>query len=571
MKYFIHSVFSHRWAILFAILTGIIIAFPQFYFRYDHKDIYSGIDLMGTDAEIAYWSRVQEVRDGYFSLGNVYSTEGKNLPYLQPPLSEIIVASLGKSLFLDTKDTILLGKFFFPMLIFLLIYALVYQLTKSKIIGLICSTTVLLSSDFFSLHTIADLFVNHKIKNTFLDYARPIAPQTHLLFFYGFLLLFWLFLEKKQWIYGIMSSVVLGLSFYTYPYTWTFLYTFLGCLIFVLIWQKKWFDIKNIILIGFSSLIIAIPYFLNLLKVFEHPLYSEVSSRFGIIKTHIPQIGVTVAVLLIIFLLFFPRKRNKRYSFCLSLVVTPLVVLNQQVITGRLMQPGHYHWYYFRPLLIIFLIIIIFEYLNQKIKQVSNQKFWYRLIIGLIFTVNLCNGFLIQFNSYNFHKSNFIEKQRYGPILHWLNNNIAEKGEIFTNFEISDLISAYTSLNALHSCFAENYLAEVLFLEYRLDGLDDKQASETFFKDRKKISSYIYGMYYREKFGDYGKIPDRRINHLVNQYNRFLSLSLPYIFTKYQIKYIIWDTAKQPNWKLNRYPFLSEIYQKNGIKIYRVK
>jgi len=37
--------FNHKLAIIIAVLIGIIMAFPQAYFRWDNKDAYQGIDL----------------------------------------------------------------------------------------------------------------------------------------------------------------------------------------------------------------------------------------------------------------------------------------------------------------------------------------------------------------------------------------------------------------------------------------------------------------------------------------------------------------------------------------------
>jgi len=572
MKKFLKILIRHKWAVFLAVLVGIIMAFPQAYFRYDYKDIYQGIDLKFTDAEPFYWNRIQEVRDGYFLLGSVYLAEGKDSPYLQPPLSEIIVASLGNIFFLDTKNTILLSRFLFPILVFLFIYALVYKLTKRRVIGLISSSLILLTDNLQSIYS---LLFNQTLQNNALSYARPVCPQVHLLFFFSFLLFFWIFLQKKKWLYGLISALILGLSFYTYPYTWTFIYAFLGLLSFIFLWQKRWMDIRNIILIGISSSLIAIPYFINLFYAFHHPLYSEASLRFGMIKSYTPQIGIVVVLLLLIFL-FFSKKFKERYYFSLALILTPLIVLNQQIVTGFAMIPDHYHWYYHRPLLIIFLIIIVFERLTLITNKLIYRKFYYSFVL-LILSISLLNGFIIQLNNYNLHSKNSLEQQRYGSIFNWLNNYAFKDEMVFTNLDISNLISGYTSLNVWNFHHAGYYLVsnEVtqkgLFLNYRLDGLNKEQAMERFLKDRKDISHYLYNEHYRKKFGAYSKIPDEKISYLVERYIEFLNDSFDSVLREYNIKYIVWDIQNQPNWQLDDYSFLEPAYQKDGIAIYKVK
>ncbi len=572
MKKFLKILIRHKWAVFLAVLVGIIMAFPQAYFRYDYKDIYQGIDLKFTDAEPFYWNRIQEVRDGYFLLGSVYLAEGKDSPYLQPPLSEIIVASLGNIFFLDTKNTILLSRFLFPILVFLFIYALVYKLTKRRVIGLISSSLILLTDNLQSIYS---LLFNQTLQNNALSYARPVCPQVHLLFFFSFLLFFWIFLQKKKWLYGLISSLILGLSFYTYPYTWTFLYAFLGLLSLIFLWQKRWIDIRNIILIGISSSLIAIPYFVNLFYAFHHPLYSEASLRFGMIKSHSPQIGIIVVLFLLIFL-FFSKKCKERYYFSLALILTPLIVLNQQIITGLVIIPDHYHWYYHKPLLIIFLIIIIFEKLIPITNKSIYRKFYYGLVL-LIVSISLLNGFMVQLSNYNSHSKNSLERQRYGPAFDWLNSYAIKDEMVFTNLEIANLISGYTSLNVWNFHIVGHYLvsSEIiqkgLFLNYRLSGLDKEQAMERFLKDRKDISHYLYSEQYRKQLGAYSKIPDEKISYLVERYIEFLNDSFDSILREYNIEYVIWDIYNQPNWQLDDYSFLEQAYQKDGIAIYKVK
>jgi len=577
MKAISQFLLKHKWVIVLSVLTGIIMSFPQAYFRYEYRDIYQGIDLNFTDAELFYWGRIQEVRDGRPMLGNVNLFEGKDLPYVHSPLSENITALLGGILFLDIKNTILISRFFFPIFVFLLIYFLIFLLTKKKIIGLVGSSMVLLTGNLLSFGVLRDLLLNQTIPHSALVYARPVAPQVHLLFFYGFLLLFFLFLQKKKLIYGVTSSIIAGLSFYTYPYNWTFIYVFMGLLLLIFALRGKWSDVKNIFWIIFGGLIISIPYWINVLNTLKHSFYNEVVARVGLVGTHYPQLGIVVVALLVIFLLFFSKKRKKRYYFCLSLVLTPIVLLNQQIITGKVIASDHYHWYYNKPLLIIFLVIIIFEWLDKKnIHSFIHSKF-YVCLVGAVLIFSFSNGFLTQLSSYNFYKEDTIRQQRYGSVINWL-NQFAQKDEVvFSSFEISNLITSYTSLNVVTSDFATHgfisnkALLERLFLTYRMEGLNDNEVLDRMFKDRAAVSQYIYGQYYLKKLGDYSKIPDNQLIAFSDQYGKFSSLPISYVFDKYNIKYIIWDKANYQNWRLDNYHFLEQVYKGNGIAVYKIK
>ncbi|MFH0805611.1 MAG: hypothetical protein ABIG88_02525 [Patescibacteria group bacterium] len=578
MKKFLQILVNHKWAIVLAVLVGIIIVFPQAYFRYDNKDIYQGIEInLGGADEAFYLNRIQEIRDGHFSLGNSCWIEGKDLPYLQPSLSEKINALTGQFFGLNLANTVLLERFLFPIIIFLFIYVLVYFLTKRKITASMAAVVVLLSTELTSPRILWNLLI-HQMPDRSLPFSHIISPQTHLLFFFGFLLFFWIFLENKKWIYGIISSIILGLSFYTYPYTWTFLYTFLGILIIIFIYRKMWPEIKNIILISLGGVIIASLYFWNIFKAMQYPLYSEISLRFGIVKTHLPQVGLTVLILLILFLFFFPRLEEKKYSFFLALVLAPFIVLNQQIITGMAMMPDHYHWYCHKPLALIIIIIIIFSQIEKRIKKHFFKKIFIISLVGLILFVNFYNGILVQNKVYNIHKEPAIENQQYGPVFEWLNNHSQKDEVIMTNNYVSRLVVIYTSLNSVtnlgsaHYYLAadENQLWQRMFLEHRLNGLEGEEAFKIFSKDRIYISGEVYGEYYRKSYKGHENIPDEKIYSIAEEYKKSLDIPLKDILRKYQVKYLIWDTNADPNWSIDKYSFFEQVYQVKDIKIYQI-
>lgn len=579
----------HKLAIITAILIGVIIAFPQVYFQLTEKDSYQGIALGGTSDEMSFLMRIQEVRDGHYTLANSSWAEGKDLPYLPPPLSENIASFTGQIFGLNLIDTITLNRFIFPIFVFLLIYALLYQLSKRKSVALVASITVLLSTNLVNPMAVWNLLVYRKTYTDFILFSRFISP-INLTFFFGFLLLFWFFLKspeleqaqygvKRKWVYGILSGIVLGLSFYTYPYTWTFLFAFLGCLILIFIYKKEWIKIKDIILVTFIALLIAIPYFWNLWQAMHHPLYSEIAFRFGLIKTHSPQVGALVLILLSVFLLFFSRERKDRYYFCLGLVLTPLIVLNQQIITGMIMIPDHYHWYYHSPLAIIIIAIIIFELFEKKINRPFLRKSsWLSLIILILF-VNFYNVWIVQSSFYQRQEPIAIKNQRYGPVFKWLRHNTQKDQVVAGDETTSCLIPIYTSLNTIscddgHYTLAadEEQVMERIFLILRLNGLKEEGQvlPEYFFENRAYLSARIYGAYYRKQMGDYGLIPDEKLYFLVNKYREFLVVSLEDILRKYQVDYLLWDTLKHPQWQIEQYSFLEQIYQIDGFKIFKL-
>ena len=569
---------THQWAILLAFLVGIIVAFPQFYFSYDHSETYQGIYIANSDSEAYYLNRVQEVRDGHPSLNSAHFKDGKDDPYLFPPLDEILVAYLGKTFFLDLNNTILLARFLFPFLGFLAVYGFVFLLSKEKLTAISAATAVCLAKSLLSRGALIALLKGEASVTAFLDLGRPVHPQVDFLFFFGFLLFFWLFFERKRWIWGAASALILGSSFYAYPYTWSFLYAFLGVLCLILLFQKKRQDIKRIALVAMGGIIIAIPYFLNFYEATLYPFFEEIIFRGRLVETHQIILGFLVPSMFIIFLLFFPRKWRQQYIFSLALFIAPFIVLNQQIITGKDFSSGHYHWNYHQPLAVVFLIIILFYQIKfwsrragKLFKNINTSKILAFLIIG----VSIYTGIVIQSASYAKSEDQILYDQRYGPVVEWLNVNTEKEEVVLAAPEQLDILLIYTSLDSFYPngpylSTSNEKLLTALFLFYRLDGVSGEDARDLFLREqeRRKISFNVYGAYYKNISGDAKSIPDQILYSFAEKYQDFLLIPLDKFFKMYDIKYVVWDKKNHPKWQPDQYQFLNKVYEEGDFAIY---
>ena len=575
----------HKWAILLAFLVGVIVAFPQLYFSYDNSETYQGIYVSSTDNEYSYLNRVQEVRDGHFSLGSPVFKEGKNDPYIQSPGGEILVAYLGKIFFLDLNGTILLSRFLFSFLGFLAIYSFVFLITKEKLTASAAAITVILARFILSRGGLFALLRGESPVDQFLDLYRPIQPQVSFLFFFAFLVFFWLFFERKQWRWGIISALILGISFYIYPYTWSFLCAFLGALFLILLFRKKKQEARRIFFLALAGIIIAIPYFINVYRLNLYPSLEEISYRFRLVETHQPILGFLVPTLFVVFLIFFPKQWKERFIFCLALLIAPFIVLNQQIITGKELSSGHYHWFYHQPLTIIFLIIILLYWVkfwqarlsaNREkpgpLKKINAVKVLAFLIIGF----SIYTGVIIQASSYGKSEEKILSDQRYAKVVQWFNLNAQKDEVVLADRYQSDILSIYTSLNQFYATHSFIYLSATnertlssLFLLYRLDGVSGPESENLFLgEERGVLSVRVYGTYYKNIAGTASAIPDEILLSFAEKYRNFLLIPLDKIFEIYDIKYIAWDKINHPRWQLDQYPFLTKVYEEGDFAIY---
>ncbi len=575
-------VYEHRGAIILGIIVSLLCAFPQVYFRIDHRNdgIYQGIELLPDSP----WSaRAREVMDGHPWFGNIYNKDGKDQPYLFQPLGSMVVAYTGELFSLDINNTLLLSRLVFPFVVTILIYSFVFLVSRDKFAALTSAAILLLADSV--LRPFGILQVLHgELPDEFLRIARPVNPAMIYVFFFGFLVSFWCYFKDRSVRFGLLSALLLGLNFYNYLYTWTYLYAFGGLLALFYIMERQWKEVTRLAYVFLGALIVAIPYGINLYKVTSYPTYEEVAARFGMVFTHAPlYVGTSVIISIFVFLFFFPQVEKRRYYFSLALVLAPFVTMNQQIITGKVLQPSHYHWFFHKPIIIIIICIVIFHVLTRF----SWTRLRMLVAVGILL-VSVGTGTFIQFLSYHQGNGNdggsiAVERQKYGLVMQWLNENVQKETMVFANDEASHMVVIYTPLNVFYHralpfaslSATKTRQLETIFTFYRLQGIDHDEAREVFFQDRERLSGIIYGIYYREVFGSYEAIPDEKVDEIVSRYQETLTIPtdtwLQDVWKKYEVEYFVWDRKKDPLWELSKYPFLKEVATFGDITIYSLK
>lgn len=572
---------QENWApLLLAALIGILAISPSFYFHY-FDDGYRGIEFFGSDAENHYLGQVQEIYDGYWGSGNIYSAENKSDPYVQQPLPAIIMALLGKFLGISARDVNMLAKFLFPAFLTIIVYLFFYSLIGRKDIALVMAAFVMLvQATWIFLNPSAWLpfLLKGEFRGTdynFISYTRPINPQISSIFFFGYLLCLWKFLfkplsEKSEKIYGAASAVILGLSFYIYFFTFSFLSALNAMLFFWFLLLKNWRQLKKITFISIGALVIAIPYFLNVWEMTKLPSYQQLSQRTGSVESRqfvFSRVwwGVTA-----VFLLFYRGARETK-ALILAFLATAFLVTNQQVITGKTVPLlVHYHWYYIAPVGGAILIHLLFFYLEKAVLlRIS------RAVMVLALALFFYAGILYQRVSFAKQYDDFIYQQRYAPVLSWLDQNIKDESVIFTNEDLASLTPAYTRHNVYYSglltdsLVSEERIRHSVYVYFLLNGITANSAKDFFYQNKNWIGGRIFSDHYRMQNGCYGCFPDSILDGLISEYRDFLNKDFLSEFQKYQVDYVVWDKEKNSEWRLDRF-FSNRVYDQDNMIIYHV-
>lgn len=155
-------------------------------------------------------------------------------------------------------------------------------------------------------------------------------------------------IKDRRVLYGILATVSFAYCVYSYFYIWTTAAAFLACLVLVwLIERPSSFkrDFLSLAALGGAWLLVLAPYAFLLSRRSE-----AMDNVQLLVYTRMPDLNrmpewVALATL---FLLIFgmARKiitiREASTLFALALALVPFAIFNQQVITGRSLQPIHY-------------------------------------------------------------------------------------------------------------------------------------------------------------------------------------------------------------------------------------
>lgn len=594
---------EHCAAYLLSAFIGFVMIYPQLLFMIQAQERFKGFNIFETDAEYYYIARIQGAREGDFRLANPLLKEGKNFPYVQPPLPEIIMAATGKIFGLGIPGTLMLFSIIAPAGIFLLIYFFVLEMTGGKkMAAILAPVVILLATNLVSYPMEFVQMLQGEFRATkFLIYSRPVSPQISSLFFFGWLLCFWKIVHTHKPQYFLLSLIIFGLSFYIYPYTWSFALVLMVVYAAHLLFQKRYDLFKTIIGIIFGGLILSIPYWINTYELIQHPSYEYLLTTYGLYESRklvfSAILFISGAMLLVLY------RWNSHFQNCFwflfSMVITGFIVINQQVITGRVLYYGHYHWYFHKPLLVVIGMIFIFTLFEKfKIKKPFLSYF-----AVFVFVVSLYNAYHVQTVSYKYHFDRYLNYQKYHKVIGFLNEN-TQAGEVvyvvgsfyypagipFAQTDIKPsrmltrFIFSYTPLNVYFFTDTTLYLTPHpqynlynLYIVLKGQGVTPEE-SFAYLRDNPKIFRDIFVTYFKVRGRPYRDltaedVTPQRIEYALSGYKNFYKMTWNEIFSRYPLDYIVWDKNDLPFWPFEeirqKENILQALYEDDGVIVYK--
>ncbi|RJR13519.1 GtrA family protein [Candidatus Parcubacteria bacterium] len=519
---------EHWMGLVLAFVVAVITIVPHFMLWNDPQ--FRGIEMMMLDAEEHYMARVHEIGEGYIVAGNTFLPD-KDKPYATPPLGEAIIALFGKTFGMEAARASIVSKPISMAVITILIYALAFSLSRSRLVALIGTAVTVFGYNLIgtSPGPFIELLRGSPGGGPFFVYSRLVNPSlSAILFFGGLLVLYRAFFmdHVARTSHIVLLGGLIGASIYMSPYPYVFLGALLICTLVWFLFRKEREKARAIFFAGTLALVVSVPFVINYLALNALPDYETVSRFLGVVERREFVLGALLPLLALCAAFIWPRLLPKEgRTFFLLACAALFLAMNHQTLTGLYLQPGHYHWYITKPLaglcvgLLIGALIMRIPYERLRVAIAS---------VILIFLFSNSLGFLAPW--YQKTHADALALQAYAPLMEHL-NTISPSTSVWASIETSAFIPIYTDHDAPNNLNTGSYpnppsfFENRLFLEYRLRGVRPAEFEKIIREEAHYVGDRLWGLWLRELTGDSAAIPEEEFERLSNLYTEFFALS----------------------------------------------
>lgn len=387
-----------KFALVPVLAIAILAMYPQITLWIAQGSEWNGSFFVSNDDEVAYAAYINSLLDG---------KPRKNDPFLATqespdhPHSE----SLYSIQFIPAYSIALPARFFglsslsaFIILMFLIavaatlaIFKLLYEITLDGPLAAAGVLTVLCLGAAVGLDGELKMWLHEQILVDFFPFLRRYQPGFAFPIFFVFCSTVWQSLthdeQKKRTIYSIASGVIFAILVFSYFYLWTAAAAWFATLALIYLVMRKTSRrdvLKTAGIIATIGIPVLIPYAILLSR--RSVNLDNVQLLRG---SHAPDffwtsliIGAIVAAAIFICIRSGLAGVTHRTIFALSFALTPILLFNQQVITGHSLQPVHYELFISNYLVLIAFVILLS--LVSKHFSRGEEKPSFRWAVGLL-------------------------------------------------------------------------------------------------------------------------------------------------------------------------------------------
>jgi len=360
-----------KWGILAAVVVTLVSLIPQFFMWGTRGSQWNGSYAEQHGDEWVYSAYVQALIDGRPRRNDPYTGRDERPGQPQPEslfsiqfVPAYLIAAPARLLGVSSSTAFILLGVIAPFLSCLAIFWLLTNVTQDEKLASAGAVLVLSFGALAAGQGLVHLFISGS-NYSFLPFLRRYEPLAPFPLFFVFCSLTWKSLNDRNnaLAWPLMAGVCLALLIFSYFFLWTPALAWLVCLAFLWFISKRddWRrEIRSFAIILICAVAALIPY---AILVARRSQIMDAGQK--LILSRAPDLFRVAELLgLAVFALLAFGVRRERIAarapatiFAASFALTPLLVFNQQIITGRSLQPFHYEWFIANYLALVGLVI----------------------------------------------------------------------------------------------------------------------------------------------------------------------------------------------------------------------
>lgn len=381
--------------------------YPQFNLRQlrgaDYRGAFASCDL----DEMAYASYLQALADGRPRLNDPYTGRDDSPSSPQPEslfsiqfFPAYLVAIPARIFGISITTMMPIVSAFSAFFTVLALFWLIVSITKDSRMAAIGALAVAVGSALISGIGAANALYEGGVAYPFFPFMRRHIPSATFPFFFAFYACLWSGLKaptkKKQIVYSTLTSLCFAATVFSYFYLWTSAAASLACLTALILifreenWQR---DFKFLLITGAICLLSLAPYAILLAN--RSPTTDKAQLLVFTRQPDLQRYIAIVGYFILLFLAFAAWKKitepkDKIAFFIAALALSPFVVFNQQILTGRSLQPFHYEFYSLNYVVALAVVLLLFIYWQQIL---SNRKIISAILLVVFALVTTAWGY----------------------------------------------------------------------------------------------------------------------------------------------------------------------------------
>ena len=370
------KVSSWKWSALAALPILLLSLGPQITFWYDRGSQWQGAYATLNADEFLYSGYLNALIDGRPRRNDPFTGEqnGETTPLPETAFSiqlipPFILSFLAKLFGISASTAFIALAPIAGLLASLSVFWLLSSISEDHRIAATGTLFVLLTGTLFAGQGLIGVLLKLDVVALGLPFLRRYQPTASFFLFFVFCTLIWLALTvrntRKRRLLAALAGLILGILVFSYLYLWTSAVGWLTCLAILWLLLRPAERRESLEVFGITATIFIlalIPYG-YLLSNRSH----AVDELQTLISTHRPDlfrvpemVGAFVILMLVI---MFLRRRIKlddpRALVACSLALAPFIVFNQQILTGKSMQPFHFESFVINYVALVSLVILL--------------------------------------------------------------------------------------------------------------------------------------------------------------------------------------------------------------------